>query len=111
MKWLLAFILSCQCLFGANWYASPNGSPAGTGAINSPWDLATAIADNSNLGNPNSVVHAGDTIWLRGGNYAAPSTGFVGSLFGATNNPVTVRQFPSERARIDTALAGANDGL
>ncbi len=62
-------------LFGTDFYVAPNGSPSGNGSINSPWDLKTAL-------NQPAAVHAGDTIWLRGGTYTTavhqPSEGHRG---------------------------------
>jgi len=75
----------------AEFYVSPNGKPSATGAIDSPWDLATALKQ------PKSVKPA-DTIWLRGGTYQGE---FTSSLNGAINAPIAVRQYPGEHAVID----------
>src|SRR5262249_17737726 len=72
---------------GADFYAAPNGTSAGNGSFEKPWDLATA------LGQP-AAVRPGATIWLRGGTYAAGRSGFVSSLTGAPGAPVVVRSYP-----------------
>ena len=77
-----------------DFYVSPTGTTstaAGTGSLSTPWSLQTALSQPS-------VVHAGDTIWLRGGRYAGP---FVSRLQGGPGNPVTLRQRPGERATLD----------
>src|SRR5512140_571377 len=67
------------------WFVSTSGSPSGDGSSANPWDLNTAL-------NQPAVVHAGDTIWLRGGVYHAPSTnGFSSILSGTAANPIIVR--------------------
>ncbi len=84
---------------GAEFFVSPAGSPAGQGGLSSPWDLATALAQPS-------AVHAGDTIWLRGGTYAGS---FFSHLTGTANAPVVVRQYPGERATLDGAGSPSSD--
>ncbi len=62
--------------------------------MDDPWDLTTALAQPS-------VVQAGDTLWLRGGQYRGE---FVSRISGATDRPIVVRQAPGERATIDGRL-------
>lgn len=89
------------CLFAASVYAtdfyvSPSGNPGGNGSLTNPWDLQTAL-------NQPSVVHPGDTIWLRGGEYRpalSSSAGFKSWLGGGSNAPIVVRQYPGERATL-----------
>ncbi len=78
----------------AEFYASPTGTTStapGTGTITTPWALATALAQPA-------AVHAGDTIWLRGGTYTGL---FTSHLMGTSSLPIVVRQYPGERARLD----------
>jgi len=87
---------------GAEHVVAPDGSPAGSGSVDSPWDLGTA------LGQPPSV-QPGDTIVLRGGTYAGS---FVSQLAGTEQAPITVRSQTGEWARIDLpALPPEGDGL
>lgn len=85
---------------GAQFHVAPQGSPSGNGSLNNPWDLQTAF-------NHPAAVKAGDTIWLRGGTYTAPRNNdglsiYTSYLRGAPNAPIIVRQYPGERATIDT---------
>jgi hypothetical protein len=80
------------------WYAAPSGSAAGDGTISRPWDLPTALAGGS------GKVQPGETIWLRGGTYSGT---FVSSLSGSASAPITLRQYPHERATIDGGSTGA----
>lgn len=78
----------------AGWYVAPDGSPKGKGTYNSPWDLATALAQ----GPGGTEVKPGDTIWLRGGRYTGT---FISTLTGKENAPITVRALPGERVILD----------
>jgi S-layer homology domain len=75
-----------------DYYVAPNGSPSGNGSINNPWDLQTALDQPS-------AVQAGDTIWLRGGTYDDPP--YISHLTGTSANPIIVRQYAGERAKLD----------
>lgn len=77
-------------------YVAPSGNSSSNGSINSPWDLQTAL-------NQPSSVKPGDTIWLRGGTYRINNhiTKFTSRLAGTSSAPITVRQYPGERAIID----------
>ena len=78
-----------------DFYAASSGASSGSGAINSPWDLQTAL-------NQPATVNAGDTIWLRGGTYRASGVnGFDSQLNGSAANPITVRNYSGEQAVID----------
>jgi hypothetical protein len=83
---------------GNQYYVAPNGLPEGDGTLDNPWDLATALAQPS-------VVQPGDTIWLRDGVYTGS---FVSMLKGTAEAPILVRQYPGERAIIDTAVASVD---
>lgn len=103
LMWLLA---ASTCASAAEFYASPQGQTSGNGSIGSPWDLQTAL-------NHPAVVKPGDTIWLRGGVYTAPDGEWIvfkSKLNGGYNNPITVRQYPGERASIEGALSQFTGG-
>src|SRR5262245_31497928 len=87
-----AMLLGTAAARATDFYVAPGGTPAGNGSINSPWDLQTALDQPS-------AVHAGDTIWLRGGTYSNPP--WVSHLNGTAANPIIVRQYAGERARLD----------
>ena len=78
-----------------DFYAAPNGSSSGSGAIGSPWDLQTAL-------NQPATVNPGDTIWLRGGTYRPSGpNGFDSQLNGTASSPITVRNYNGEQPLID----------
>jgi hypothetical protein len=85
---------------GNNFYASPAGSAAGRGSIDNPWDLRTALSQSS-------IVKPGDTIWLRNGTSIGT---FVSYLVGTQTAPITVRQYPGERAIIDKGSGAYANG-
>ncbi len=97
---LIALTLSCAGtartqVASREYFVSPDGSETGDGSRENPWDLATALRQPSG-------VAPGDTIWLRGGTYGDSSglTEFKSYLKGTVERPITVRQFPHERATI-----------
>ena len=96
---LLILITSATAAKAAEFYVATNASSSGTGTIGNPWTLQTAL-------NQPSAVHPGDTIWLRGGTYAGH---FTSHLTGTSSNPIKVRQYPGERARIDGNQPGNRD--
>lgn len=75
-------------------YVSTNGTPSGPGTLAQPYDLATALSGRA--GQP------GDTFWLTGGTYAI---GHIDTkIQGAPGQPITFREVPGERARVDGSL-------
>ncbi|HEV8304671.1 MAG TPA: Ig-like domain-containing protein [Gemmatimonadales bacterium] len=78
----------------AGYYVSPNGSSANTGSMSRPWTLSYA------LGTAGGRIHAGDTVWVRGGTYRG---GFRSTLTGLSGAPIVVRQYPGEQATVDAA--------
>jgi hypothetical protein len=91
-----AFTASVSSLPASTFYVSPSGSASGDGSVSSPWDLQTALKHPA-------AVQPGDTIWLRGGTYAAAT--YVSDLTGTDARPIIVRQYPGERATIDGGTA------
>ena len=75
---------------GKSYYAAPTGSRVGNGTKARPWDLASGLA---------APLQPGDTLWLRGGVYRGT---FRSTLSGRQSAPVVVRQYPGERAIIDS---------
>jgi hypothetical protein len=78
-------------------YVAPTGSPANDGSASRPLDLATAISSAT-------PARPGDIIWMRGGVYAGP---FTSSLSGTAAQPITLRQYPGERATVDGGASPA----
>jgi len=63
-----------------------------------PYDLPTALSGQ--------VSQAGDTFWLRGGTYAL---GHVDTTIeGAAGRPITFRQNPGEKARVNGSISFFN---
>jgi hypothetical protein len=101
LRLLVALLSVARGVRGADHYVSPAGTTdtgAGTGTITNPWALATALAQPA-------AVHAGDTIWLRGGTYGGTHTSYV---TGTSAAPIVVRQYPGERAILDGGNSGGN---
>lgn len=106
------FRLLCACLpllygtaHATDFYAAPDGFAGGDGTIERPWNLGSALKGVA-------AVRPGDTIWLRGGVYRAydvPSK-YFSALEGAENLPITVRQFPGERAIVDGSITQLTGG-
>jgi Putative binding domain, N-terminal len=91
---ILLTFLTAATTRAADFYVSPTGTTStavGTGTITNPWSLATALSHPA-------AVHPGDTIWLRGGTYVGRYSSYVS---GTASQPIVVRQYPGERARID----------
>src|SRR2546421_1552237 len=76
----------------SGFFVAPNGLGSASGSLGAPWDLTTALNGASGR------VHAGDTIWVRGGTYYGH---FWGSVSGSASGPVVVRAYPGDRAIID----------
>ena len=88
----VCLLLAAPFAHAADFYVSPTAPANGTGSLNNPWRLQIA------LDHPSAVL-PGDTIWLRGGIYNAPP--YTSHLVGTSAEPIVVRQYPGERARID----------
>jgi len=88
---LPAMFLPAPAAWSAQFYVSATASPQGDGSIGNPWPMKVALAHPG-------VVNAGDTIWLRGGLYWGR---FSSALSGNPGNPIVVRSYPGEWARID----------
>jgi hypothetical protein len=91
----LTTLVASQQAAGRSWYVAPNTPPGGSGTIDAPLDLVTALSAQG-------PVRPGDTVWLRGGVYRGS---FDSHLTGTRSAPIVVRQMPGERAVIDS-----NDG-
>lgn len=77
-------------------YAAPEGSAAGDGSINAPWDLKTALSKHLD-------IVSGTVLWLRGGVYrfSPADSGLVSILAGTEQDPVQVASYPGEWAVLD----------
>ena len=84
-----------------DFYVSPTGAASHDGSLARPLDLATAIASTT-------PARPGDTIWMRGGVYRGA---FTSALTGTAAAPITLRQYPGERATIDNAATPSADAF
>ena len=73
-------------------------SPVRTFSQQTLIDLATALSTHS-------PAKPGDTIWLRGGTYTGT---YISYLTGTQAAPITVRQYPGERATLNGGGSSAD---
>ena len=79
--------------YSVPWWVSADGSPAGRGTREEPWDIETALSHPSG-------VEPGDVIWVQGGVYRLART-LSSTLAGAAARPIVVRVEPGSRAVLD----------
>ncbi len=107
-KFITIALLACLAVrvAGGEFFVAPHGTPQGNGSLQQPWDIVTALADNTKTQNVNNVVKPGDTIWLRGGMYGTGGSWIVCSqLTGTSNQPIVLRQHSGERAVVDGGIS------
>ena len=92
----LILVLCLGQVLRADIYASPTGASTNSGTIASPLDLATALYRS---------IAPGSTVWLLGGTYAGNYTNW---LSGTATQPITVRSYPGQHARIADNRSWAN---
>src|SRR5258708_486694 len=87
----------------ADWYVSPTGVVGNTGAIGSPWDLASVATGHS------GSIAAGGTVWLRGGTdgltdagLTFTKSGVIGSGVDAPDGKVHYRGYRSDVNDVST---------
>ena len=99
----LGFILSAAQAFGAVYFVATDGSDSAAGTKDKPF---------ATLNKANTVVHAGDTVWIRGGIYDLHDTVFykrykmtAGILLTASgesdDNRIHYLAYPGERPIFD----------
>lgn len=92
---LTVLLCASSAAWSRDYYAAPTGTSAGDGSLRSPWDLTTAFKKSS-------VIHAGDTLWLRGGTYRQPGPyAWWPNIHGSPSAPVVIRHYPGEWAALD----------
>ncbi len=95
------YIAHGQSLSGREYHVSPAGNATNDGSAQRPLDLVTALSSKS-------PAKAGDVIWLHAGVYRGA---FKSVIAGTAASPIIVRQFPGERATIDSSSSGGYDSL
>jgi hypothetical protein len=88
-KALLSLIVVFLSLsgFGANYFISPYGNDNNKGAINNPW---------ATLNKAWTVIKAGDTVYLRGGNYAFEKQQYLSGKNGSPGKVINIWAYPGE---------------
>lgn len=82
------------------YFVSPSGSSSGAGTFADPWSWAYALAGAG------GTLAAGDTVWIRGGNYDFTTQTTV-SLDGASGNPIKFKAYPGEVPHIRGSYNGS----
>lgn len=91
---------------GCDYYVSTNGSSSNAGTISNSWSLAYAF------GGADGKIAAGRTVCLRAGTYLNTSGWTIDpSVDGTSSSPITFRNYPGERATLDTGRGTANPVL
>ena len=83
---IVVAVLACR-VSATGFHVTANGAAHGTGAVATPWDLATAL-------NSADAVAPGDTIWLHGGTYRG---GFTSRLMSIQR--ADARRSPAETSK------------
>lgn len=86
----------------ADWYVATDGLDTNAGSLGSPWDLESALVNNTDI-NP------GDTLWLIAGTYVHPNRGastegYKVGLQGSSGSPITIRPHDNGHVIIDGGL-------
>jgi hypothetical protein len=79
----------------SGYYVATNGNAGNPGTIGQPWTLVYALSG------ANGTIHAGDTVWIRGGTYMGSHST---SISGTNGHPIIFRAYPGERANLDGNL-------
>jgi hypothetical protein len=87
---VLALTAVASRAWAAQYYAAPDGQDCNMGNKASPWSLARAVSADG--------AKAGDTVWIRGGNY---SGGFQVANSGTSGAWITFAAYPGELPIID----------
>jgi hypothetical protein len=89
--WLLcAVFCCCSAALAAEFHVTPSGSSSGNGSFSRPWDLSTALSLTTR-------IRPGDIVWIHEGTYRGH---FISSLSGTDAQPVTIRNYNSERVTL-----------
>ena len=90
----LVFFAFCSVVSATTYYVAPTGKDSNPGTITQPWATFQHAFDN---------VIAGDTVYVRGGIYYAPSNG-SGSVLtrdGSVGNYISIMNYPGEVPIVD----------
>ncbi len=112
---ILILLVSASIICGKAQYVSPSGANSNPGTLAKPWQSIAFATCGGTAGckvsstNP-SPIKAGDTLYLRGGEYHENDIRIGNS--GTTAAPIVIRSYPGEMATIngDTAMGIGNLG-
>lgn len=79
-------------LSAATYYVAPSGNDTNAGTLEAPWKT---------IGKAFGMLHAGDTLLIRGGVYRESVTV---SINGTAESPITVKNYPGETPIVDGSL-------
>lgn len=90
MKIALLFLLSCLSisLCAKTYYVSPTGTDSNSGTINSPFFT---------LNKAWTAISAGDTVYLRGGNYHYIASQYLNGKSGTNSQTIKIWGYPGEK--------------
>lgn len=100
---IVVFYLLCLSSYAQQeFHVSTKGRATGTGTIENPWDLQTALSQKPD------VINGDDTIWLHGGTYNGRFLSSIKSTLG--DRYITVAPYQSEKVilngNVDSDLTG-----
>lgn len=78
-------------LAGVQYHVATNGTDSAAGTLAAPWRTINKAA---------SSVQAGDTVWVRGGDYANESQTYISARAGTPAAPITFAAYPGERPAV-----------
>jgi hypothetical protein len=95
--------------FAVNYYVSPVGADTNSGSIEKPWKTISYATCGGAYGCPctktnPSRLAAGDTLFIRAGEYHENTIGLTNS--GTSANRIVIKSYPDETATINGDTAG-----
>lgn len=90
---MMACLVAARGAVGGEFYISTTGSNGGSGSIGSPWGTFDYAI---------SQIGAGDTLYVRGGNYSLSSRIRI-QKGGVSGAPITMQAYPGETPVLDFA--------
>ncbi|MBI2464970.1 right-handed parallel beta-helix repeat-containing protein [Candidatus Shapirobacteria bacterium] len=105
MKYVICYLLILifslpKYSYSANYYVSNSGSDVNSGSTTAPWRTIEKATK--------SIV-AGDTVYVRGGQYEGISNGWRFQNSGTQSKPITFSNFPGEQVILKILTADRND--
>lgn len=106
-KFRLVLFVAVLCFFwfttsvqASNYYVATNGSDSNSGTLSAPWQTIQKAVQ---------TVFAGDTIYVRGGEYDGITNGWRFKNSGTQSKPITFSNYPGEQIVLKITTADRND--